>query len=51
MSGQRTVYVESYNHGTQVLVMYDQEGNADVLEIGRDIPLDEVGTRILAYLD
>jgi hypothetical protein len=50
MTGQRTVYVESYNQGTQALVMYGQDGNADVLEIGREIPLGEVGARILAFL-
>ena len=50
MTGDRTVYVESYNQGLQALVMYDQNGSPDVLEIGRDIPLCEVGARILAYL-
>ena len=51
MAGHRTVYIESYNQGHQVLVMYEQNGNADVLEIGQDIPLGEIGARILAYLD
>ncbi len=47
---RRTVYVESYNQGFQALVMYDQDGNAEVLEIGRDIPKTDVSGRILAYL-
>jgi hypothetical protein len=50
MAGDRTVYVESYNHGSQALVMYDQHGNTEVLEVGRDIPRSDVGGRILAYL-
>jgi hypothetical protein len=50
MTGNRTVYVESYNQGSQALVMYDQNGNTEVLEIGRDIPRDAVSGRILAYL-
>ena len=50
MSGDRTVYVESYRQGTQALVMYDQVGNAEVLEIGRDIRLADVSSRILEYL-
>jgi hypothetical protein len=50
MTGHRTVYVESYNQGSQALVMYDQDCNAEVLEIGSDIPRSEVGDRILAYL-
>jgi len=50
MTGHRTTYVESYNQGSQALVMYDQNGNAEVLEIGRDIPRSEVSGRILAYL-
>jgi hypothetical protein len=50
MTGRRTVYVESYNQGSQALVLYDQEGNAEVLEIERDIPRTEVGAKILAYL-
>ena len=50
MRGNRTAYVESYNHGSQALVLYDQQGNTDVLELGRDIPRSEVSGRILAYL-
>lgn len=50
ITGHRTVYVETYNQGSQVLVMYDHNGNAEVLEIGRDIPLLEVSAKILAYL-
>jgi hypothetical protein len=50
MTGRRTVYVESYNQGSQALVMYDQSGNAEVLEIGRDISRADVSSRILAYL-
>ena len=46
----RTVYIENYNQGSQMLVMYDHNGNTEVLEIGRDIPLPEVSTRILEYL-
>jgi hypothetical protein len=50
MKSQRTVYVESYNEGSQSLVMYDRDGSAEVLEIGQDIALSEVGKRILGYL-
>jgi myo-inositol-hexaphosphate 3-phosphohydrolase len=50
MTGHRTAYVESYNQGCQTLVMYDQNGNAEVLEIGRDIPRADVSGRVLAYL-
>jgi hypothetical protein len=50
MTGHRTVYVESYNEGSQALVMYDQNGNAEVLEIGRDITRADVSGRILAHL-
>jgi hypothetical protein len=50
MTGNRTAYVESYNQGSQVLVMYDQNGDAEVFELGRDIPRAEVSDRILAYL-
>ena len=50
MAGDRTVYVESYNQGSQALVMYGQHGNAEVLEIGRDILRSDVGGKILAYL-
>ena len=50
IAGHRTVYVESYNQGSQALVMYDQDGNSEVLEIGRDIPRSEVSGRIVAYL-
>jgi hypothetical protein len=50
MTGRRTVYVESYNQGSQALVMYDNNGDAEVLEIGREIPRADVSGRILAYL-
>jgi hypothetical protein len=50
MAGHRTVYVENYNQGSQVLVMYDQRGNTEVLEIGSDIPRSDVGGKILEYL-
>ena len=50
MTGNRTVYVESYNQGSQALVMYDQHGNTQVLEIGRDILRSDVGGKIMAYL-
>jgi hypothetical protein len=50
MAGDRTVYVESYNKGSQALVMYDQHGNTEVLEVGRDIERSDVGGKILAYL-
>ena len=50
MAGDRTVYVETYNDGSQALVMYDQSGNTEVLEIGCDIPPSEVGGRLLAYI-
>lgn len=50
MTGHRTVYIESYNQGSQTLVMYDQDGTAEVLEIGPDIPRTDVADRILAYL-
>jgi hypothetical protein len=50
MSGNRTVYVESYNQGSQALVMYDQHGNTEVLEVGRDIARADLGGKILAYL-
>jgi hypothetical protein len=50
MAGDRTAYVESYNQGSQALVMYDQNGNPEVLEIERDIPRVDVSDRILKYL-
>jgi hypothetical protein len=50
MTGNRTAYVETYNQGSQALVMYDQNGNTEVLELGRDIPRAGVSDRILAYL-
>ena len=50
MTSHRTVYVESYNRGSQALVMYDHNGSAEVLEIGSDIPRADVSGRILAYL-
>ena len=50
MTGNRTVYVESYNQGSQALVMYDQLGNTEVLEVGREILRSDVGGKILAYL-
>ncbi len=50
MRGDRTVYIESYNQGSQALVMYDPQGNTEVLEIGRDILRSHVGGKILEYL-
>jgi hypothetical protein len=50
MTINRIVYIESYSQGSQALVMYDQQGNTEVLEIGPDIPRLDVGGRILAYL-
>jgi hypothetical protein len=50
MAGHRTVYIETYNQGSQALVMYDQNGDAEVLEIGRDIPRTHVSGKILEYL-
>jgi hypothetical protein len=50
MRGNRTVYIESYNQGSQALVTYDQQGNTEVLEIGRDILRSHVGAKILEYL-
>src|SRR5579859_6089713 len=50
MTGRRTVYIENYNQGSQMLVMYDHAGNTEVLEIGRDIPLLDVSRKILEYL-
>jgi len=46
----RTVYIENYNDGRQALVMYDQDGNTDVLEIGDDIQASEVPSRISRFL-
>jgi hypothetical protein len=50
MRGDRTAYIESYNEGSQALVMYDDEANTEVLELGRDIDRDAAGSRILAFL-
>jgi hypothetical protein len=50
MTGNRTAYIETYNQGTQVLVMYDQQGNTEVLDLGNDIPRSDVSGRILAHL-
>lgn len=50
MTGDRTAFVESNNQGGQALVMYDRNGDVNVLEIGLDISSSEVGGRILAYL-
>jgi hypothetical protein len=51
ISGQKTAYIESYNEGNQALVMYDQTGAIEVLEIERDVPTSSVGEKILAHLD
>jgi hypothetical protein len=50
MNGDRTAYIESYNQGSQALVMYDQHGNTEVLELDSDIPRSAVSRRILQYL-
>lgn len=50
MSGDHTAYIENDNQGAQALVMYDQLGNTEVLELGSDVPRKEVGNRILEYL-
>jgi hypothetical protein len=50
MSGDRNAYIESYNQGSQALVMYDRQGSTQVLEIGRDVARGEVSNRILEYL-
>jgi hypothetical protein len=50
VSGDRTAYIETYDQGTQALVMYDQVGETEVLELGIDIPRSEAGSRILEYL-
>ena len=50
MNGHRTAYIESYNDGSQALVMYDQHDHTEVLEIGLDISSHDVGSRILSYL-
>ena len=49
--GSRTAYVETYNDGSQALVMYDKDGNSEILEIGSEIPKSEVGRRIRQHLD
>jgi hypothetical protein len=51
VNGDRSAYVENYNDGSQALVMYDRQGSVQVLEIGTEIALAEVGARIAAYLD
>lgn len=38
MSRNRTAYIESYNNGSQALVMYDQDGNTEVLELETKFP-------------
>jgi len=48
--GDRTVYIETYNNGSQALVMYDQDGNTEVSEIGREVAESDVASRILDYL-
>jgi hypothetical protein len=50
MNGDRNAYVESDNSGVQTLVMYDQQGNTDVLELGSDISRAELSERLLTYL-
>ncbi len=50
MSGNRTAYIETDNQGSQALVMYDQQGNTEVLELGSDIPHSAVSGKILEYL-
>jgi hypothetical protein len=50
MTGPRTAYIEVYDEGTSALVMYDQSGNAEVLEVGSEILRSGVGRRILEYL-
>ena len=50
IADNKTAYVESYNEGPQVLVMYDDEGNTNVLEIGTEIPLADLSGRIVAHL-
>jgi len=51
MHGNRTAYIENYNDGSQALVMYDQNGSTEVLELGIDLDRAEVGGRILRHLD
>jgi hypothetical protein len=51
MKGVRTSYIENYNSGAQALVMFDQEGNSEVLELGIEVGVAEVGGRIMGYLD
>jgi hypothetical protein len=50
MSGDRSAYVETDNQGAQALVLYDQLGNTEVLELGVDVARSEVGNRILGFL-
>jgi hypothetical protein len=51
MHGNRTAYIENYNDGSQALVMYDQNGTTEVLELGIDLDRAEVSGRILRHLD
>jgi hypothetical protein len=46
----RSAYIENYNDGAQALVMYDQNGTTEVLEIGTEIDNDALAVRILGYL-
>jgi len=47
---QRSAYIETYNDGSQALVLYDRAGHSDVLEIGSELPVSAVGEKILGYL-
>jgi hypothetical protein len=46
----RTAYIENDNAGEQALVMYDRDGNTEVLEIGTDLETSEVASRLSRYL-
>jgi hypothetical protein len=50
MTGDRTAYIENYNEGSQALVMYDQQGRTEVLEVGNDITRTDLSGRIMEYL-
>ena len=53
VKGDRTAYVENYNNGSQALVMYDDQGFTEVLEIGNgsDLLPGEVSDRIVRFLE
>lgn len=48
--GSRTAYVECYNDGDPALVLYDDHGSVEVLEIGAEVARQDLPAKITNYL-